>query len=128
MKRFWSNASGSYKIDSEALHKFLMERGFHSFVTYENDKIFVVERDKIIQQVSHKQIREHCWTYINKEYVFDDSEERRLVIDLFYRNQTILNVANLLLLDEIVLKEIKDNEDTSYLFFKNCILKVIRQE
>ncbi len=124
MNKFWSNASGTYKIDPEALHDFLRENGFYTFITYENDKIFVREKNKVIQQVSQEQIREFCWDYINKDYVFEDPEERKLVIDLFYKNTSFLSRKNLLLIDEIQLNPIIDDSETSFLFFTNCIVRI----
>ncbi len=124
MMKFWSNASGTYKIDSEALHKFLMENGFHTLVTYGKDKILVQEKEKVISQVSKEDIREHCWTYINKQYEFENPDERKQVIDLFYRNRSLLSRDNLLLLDEIDLNTVKDDDVNSYFFFNNCILKI----
>ena len=125
MKRFWSNASGSYKIDPEALHEFLKERGYWSFKPINVEtKILVSEKNRKVRQVSHNEIREYCWNYIVDNYPFQNDEERKQVKSEFISHKSFFSIDNMRLLPEIKINEIKDTKDMAYLFFNNCILEI----
>jgi len=43
MNKFWTNVTGSYKIDPENLHEFLNERGFYTFKPESNKSTILVK-------------------------------------------------------------------------------------
>ncbi len=125
MRKFWNNITGSYKIDPESLHEFLNERGYYSFNPRSvNSTILIKSSEKQVRQVSPKEIRTFCWRYIESEYQFQDDDERRQVKTEFHKNKSYFSKDNMELLPEIEINEIKDTEETSYLFFPNCILEI----
>lgn len=125
MRKFWTNASGSYKIDPETLQEFLNERGFYTFLPVNvKSKILVKVENKKVRQVTTKEIREYCWHYINSDYQFYSDEERKQVKTEFHRNKSYFSQDNLDLLSKIDIDEIKDTKEKSYVFFNNCILEI----
>lgn len=125
MRKFWNNASGSFRFDSEALHAFLMENGFGKLSTGNlDDAILIRIEGRIVKTVTNKDIRGFCWKYIDETYVFPDPAEKTQVKNGFYNERMLFSNDNLLLLPDIQINEVLDTADTSYMFFKNCILKI----
>jgi len=125
MKKFWNTASGSLRFDPEALHEFLKENGFGKLKSNDlNGGVFVKIEGRFVKTVTNKEIRDFCWRYIGETYVFQDVEERNHVKNLFYKEKSLFSYDNLLLMPVIEIDEIQDNADTSYLFFKNCVLRI----
>lgn len=123
--KFWSTGPSKDIFDIEALHQFLILNGFG---TYRSDQfkgtLLVKQEGRIIKIVNPKLIREYCWHYIKSEHQFSDAEERKQVKNEFQKNKSLFNKDNLELLSKIVINEIKDDDKTSYMFFRNCILKI----
>jgi hypothetical protein len=125
MKKFWTNASGSFRFDPEALHNFLKESGYGLLKTGNlEDAILIKVEGRFVKTVTNKDIRAFCWRYIDETYVFQDLEERTEVKNAFYRERTLFSSDNLLLMPVIEVKEIADTADTSYMFFINCVLRI----
>ncbi len=125
MIKFWTIASGSYKIDPEALHSFLIERGYYTFKPNNVKTVILVKVDgKKVKQVHPKDIREHCWRFIEAEYQFSSDEERRQIKSEFFKSYSYFSSNNLVLIPRIEINEIKDAPDKSYLFFNNYILEI----
>lgn len=125
MRKFWTNSSGSFRFDPEALHNFLKEDGYGVLMTGDlNSAIFVKVEGRIIKTVSNREVRSHCWKYINELYQFQSPEERNQVINAFHRERILFSNDNLLLLPQVTVNEIKDTAECSFMFFKNCILKI----
>jgi hypothetical protein len=124
MKRFWSVNSGSYKIEPDSLYKFLHEKGFHTFKPNNGEPILVRIWKNRITHVTHKFVRKYCSEYIHNLYEFSEDENKTQVVNEFIRSGTLFSKDNLLLLHETLIEEIRDNDDTSYMFFQDCILKV----
>lgn len=125
MTKFWNNASGSIKFDPEALHNFLKESGFGLLKAGNlEDAILIQIIGRIIKTVTSREIRNFCWRYIDETYVFQNLEERSQVKNAFYGERTLFYYDNLLLMPAIEILEIKDTADTSYMFFKNCVLRI----
>ena len=125
MKKYWTNVSGSLKFDPEALHEFLKECGFGILKAGDLDGSLLIKVEgRIVKTVTSKEIRDFCWRYIGETYVFQDPEERTQVKNVFYREKSLFSYDNLLLMPVIEIKEILDTQDTSYLFFKNIVLKI----
>jgi len=126
-EKFWTNASGSYKIDTESLLKFLNNRGFYVYRPYGAKTIILVKIDnKIVKEVSASEIRRVIWDYIDKEYNFSDPDERKQVKAEFYKNHTLVSKSNLELLPVLDLEECKDTKEKSYLFFNDGVLEVTK--
>jgi hypothetical protein len=123
--RFWSNVSGSYKIDPESLQRFLSKRGF---LTHKpqcvKTTILVKIEDKRVREVSPKEIRRFAWDYIESEFEFSDPEERKQVKAEFQRNKSLFSKDNLDLLPALNIQECKDTKEKSYLFFNDCFLEI----
>jgi hypothetical protein len=125
MTKFWTIASGSIKFDPEALHNFLKESGYGLLKTGNlEDAIFIQVIGRIVKTVTSREIRNYCWRYIDETYVFQNSGEKSQVKNAFYREKTLFYYDNLLLMPAIEILEIKDTADTSYMFFKNCLLRI----
>jgi len=125
MKTFWTNASGSLKLDPGALLEFLKEQGFgimkHTAV---NGTILVKIDGRIVRIVNPNEIRKFCWDYVDCKYEFSDPEEKRHVKNLLIRERAIFSKENMSLLESVEVHEVIDTQDVSYLFFKNCALKI----
>lgn len=125
MTKFWTNASGSLKFDPEALHEFLKENGFGVLKSGDLEgAIFIKVEGRIVKIVSNKEIRDFCWRYLGETYLFEDPEERKQVKNVFYREKSLFSYDNLILMPVMEIKEILDDDYTSYMFFKNCILRI----
>lgn len=124
MKRFWSVQLGSYKIEPDSLFKFLHEKGFHTFKPNNGEPILVRIWKNRVTQVTHKFIRKYCLEYIHDTYEFSADEDKTQVVNEFVRSGSLFSKDNLLLLHETDMDEIRDTDDTSFLFFQSCILKV----
>jgi hypothetical protein len=125
MKKFWNDASGSVKFDPEALHNFLKESGFGLLKTGNlEDAVLIKVEGRFVKTITNREIRGFCWKYIDETYVFQDPEEKTEVKNAFYRDKTLFSPDNLLLMPLMEIKEIVDTADTSYMFFKNCVLRV----
>ncbi len=123
--KFWSNASGSLKFDPEALHELLKEHGFGILKSGNLEGAILIKVEGcIIKMVSNKEIRDYCWRYICEKYKFQDPGERKQVKTLFYKEKSLFNYDNLLLMPVMEINEIKDTADTSFLFFKNCVMRI----
>jgi Family of unknown function (DUF5906) len=125
MKKFWTNALGSIRFDPEALHNFLKENGYGLLKTGNlEDAILIQVLGRTIKTVTSKEIRNFCWRYIDETYEFKTPEERSEVKNAFYRDKTLFSSDNLLLMPVVELNELQDTATTSYMLFKNCILRI----
>jgi hypothetical protein len=123
--KFWTNASGSLKFDPEALHEFLKENGFGILKSEGLDGAILIKVEgRIVKTTTSREIRDFCWRYIGETFDFKDADERKQVKNLFYKEPSLFSYNNLLLMPQIVINEILDTVDMSYLFFKNCALKI----
>jgi len=124
-EKFWTNASGSLKFDPEALQEFLKEHGFGILKSEGLEGAILIKVEgRIVKTTTPKEIRDFCWRYIGETYNFQDYEERKQVKNVFYKETSLFSYNNLLLMPPIVINEILDTADVSYLFFKNCVLKI----
>jgi hypothetical protein len=123
--RFWSNVSGSYKMDPESLQRFLRKRGFLSHKPQGvKTTILVKVENKMVREVTPKEIRRFCWDYIESEFEFSDPEERKQVKAEFQKNKTLFSKDNLDLLPTLNIEECKDTKEKSYMFFNDCFLEI----
>ncbi|MBN1183425.1 MAG: hypothetical protein JXB49_14125 [Bacteroidales bacterium] len=127
--KFWTNASGSLRFDPEALHEFLKENGYGILKSEGLEGAILIKVEgRIVKNTTSREIRDFCWRYIGEKYEFKDADERKQVKNLFYKEASLFSYNNLLLMPAIALNEIADTANESYLFFKNCILKVTPEE
>jgi hypothetical protein len=125
-KKFWSNVSGSYKIDTESLLQFLNDRGYYVFKPQGVKTLMLVHTEnKIVKEVTAKEIRRVCWDYIESEYIFSDPDERKQVKSEFCKNQNPVSKNNLELLPQFNMEECRDSNVKSYLFFNDCVLEIL---
>ena len=125
MNKFWNSSSGTYKIDPESLHLFLGERGYRTYkpASVKTTILVKVENNRV-REVGPLEIWSLCWDYIDAEYNFTDTDERRQVKDVFHRSKALFHKQNLSLLKALDLKECKDTKEKSYLFFNDCVLEI----
>ena len=127
-EKFWTNSSGSFRLSAERLHDFLKKRGYGTYRPKNVKTVILVKvENKIIKQVSSKDIRAICWKYIN-EYSFSDPDERRQIKDEFQRNRSFFSKDNLDLLPLIEIEEIRDTKDKCYLFFNDCVFEITKEK
>lgn len=129
MKKFWTNASGFLKLDPGALLEFLKENGFGLLNKSSVKGTVIVKIDgRVVIVVSPADIRKFCWEYATRKFEFTDPEEEKQVTNLLFRERSIFNKDNMQLLSDVMINEIEDTQDVSYLFFKNCILIITAEK
>ena len=115
-EKFWTNASGSFKLSAERLHNFLKKRGYGTHRPKNVKTVILVKvENKIIKQVNSKDIRAVCWNYINNEYSFSDPDERCQIKDEFQRNRSFFSKDNLDLLPLIFTTNIEEQDWPEFL-------------
>jgi len=123
MTKFWTNALGVIKLDPDALFKFLEENGFGLL---ESDSvqgnIVVRSDDHIIRTVNTMDIRKYCLDFVASQENSMDPMEMKQIRNLLITDRTVIRNENIPLLQKLDVREIEDEEDISYIFFKNCIL------
>lgn len=127
MTKFWTNASGSLKLDPGALLEFLRENGFGLLNKSSVIGTVIVQVDgRVVKVVSPAEIRKFCWEYATTKFQFVDPEEGRQVKNLLFRERSTFSKENMQLLSNVEINEIEDTKDKSYIFFKNCILIITK--
>ena len=93
--KFWNNASGSLKIDHEALLIFLKDNGFWSYQPKQsNTKILIKVTDKKVRQVTLQKIREFLKVEPSDRIVFTPLEEGKVLIT--YKQSQVSNLFGML--------------------------------
>jgi len=127
MTKFWTNASGSLKLDPGALLEFLRENGFGLLRKSSIMGTVIIQVDgRVVKVVSPAEIRKFCWEYATSKFQFTDPEEERQVKNLLFRERSAFSKENMQLLSDVEIDEIEDTKDKSYIFFKNCILIITK--
>jgi len=123
MKKFWTNASGSIKLDPDALFKFLEENGFGLLESDSVQGNIVARLDgHIVKTVDTMDIRKFCLDFVSSQKDIMDPMELKQVRNLLIMDRTVIRNENIPLLQKLDIRELDDEEDISYIFFKNCIL------
>ena len=123
MTKFWHSTSGKLEFDPNNILNFLKEQGFGVYQGRDlSGSMLVRVNQGIISITNRKEIRKYCFNYLEK-YPFSDETERGTVKSSFVKVRFFTD-DNLSLLDPIEVNELKDTESHSYLFFKNCIVKI----
>jgi hypothetical protein len=122
-KYFWTkNEKGVIKIVHFLFKDFLKENGFHKYCP-EGGKnyVFVKVTNNLIDHTSEKEIKDFTLTYLEQ---LDD-----LSIYNYFADQTRFFKEDFLtLLSTIDIYFIEDNKDVSYLYYKNCAVKITKNK
>ena len=118
---FWSkNDKGAIKIIHIQFKQFLEDSGFYKFCP-ENGKnyVFVKVTNNLIDHTSEKEIKDFI---LNHLIVLDDIS----VYNYFADNTRFFKEEFLSLLTTIDIFFISDTKDSSYLYYKNCAVKITK--
>ncbi len=121
--QFWTkNEKGTIKIIHVLFKQFLEDNGFYKYCP-EGGKnyVFVKVTNNLIDHTDEKSIKDFILNYLLE---LDD-----LSIYNYFADQTrFFREEFLTLLSTIDIYFIEDNKDTSYLYFRNCAVKVTKKE
>lgn len=121
MQTFWiKNDKGVIKIVHIHLKQFLEDNGFYKYCP-EGGKnyIFVKVTNNLIDHTSEKEIKDFVLTHLLE---LDDIA----VYNYFADNTRFFKEEFLSLLSTIEIYFIADSKDTSYLYYKNCAVKITK--
>jgi hypothetical protein len=122
-QKFWSKSEkGVIKIIHISFKKFLEDNGFYKF-NPEGSKnyVFVKVTNNLIDHTSEKEIKDFVLNYLLD---IDDTS----VYNYFAECTRYFREEFLTLLSSINVYFIADNKDTAYLYYKNCAVKITKEE
>ena len=122
-QKFWSKSEkGVVKIIHISFKKFLEENGFYKF-NPEGSKnyVFVKVTNNLIDHTSEKEIKDFVLSYLLE---IDDIS----VYNYFAECTRYFREEFLTLLSSINVYFIADDKDTAYLYYKNCAVKITKDE
>lgn len=122
MQTFWDrNDRGVIKVVHVQFKQFLEDNGFYKYCP-EGGKnyIFVKVTNNLIDHTSEKEIKDFVLTHLLE---LDDIG----VYNYFADNTRFFKEEFLSLLSTIEIYFIADNKDASYLYYKNCAIKISRE-
>ena len=122
-ERFWTKSEkGAIKIIHLSFKEFLEEHGFYKF-NPEGSKSYVFVRvtNNLIDHTSEKEIKDFVLNYLLEE---DDTS----IYNYFAEHTRYFREEFLTLLSSIDVFFIEDTDDTSYLYYRNCAVKVTEKE
>ena len=122
-QKFWSKSEkGVVKIVHISFKKFLEDNGFYKF-NPEGSKnyVFVKVTNNLIDHTSEKEIKDFVLNYLLE---IDDIS----VYNYFADQVRYFREEFLTLLSSINVYFIADNKDTAYLYYKNCAVKITKDE
>jgi hypothetical protein len=120
---FWTkNDKGVIKIDHLLFKIFLEDSGFYKyFPDGSKNHIFIRVTNNLIDHTSEKEIKDYVLTYLLD---MDDVS----VYNYFADNTRFFKEEFLSLLSTIDIYFIEDTKDSSYLYYKNCAVKITKDE
>jgi len=122
-EKFWSKSDkGVIKVVPIMFKKFLEDNGFYKYCPEGSTSfVFVQSKQNLISHSSEKAIKDFVLEYLEN---IDD-----ISIYNYFADQTrLFREEFLTLLGTIDVYFIEDTPDTSYLYFKNCGVKITAQE
>ena len=122
-QKFWSKSEkGVVKIIHISFKKFLEENGFYKF-NPEGSKnyVFVKVTNNLIDHTSEKEIKDFVLSYLLE---IDDIS----VYNYFAECTRYFREEFLTLLSSINVYFIADSKDSAYLYYKNCAVKITKDE
>ena len=116
---FWSKSDkGKIKIIPFLFKKFLEDNGFYKYNPQgSNNYVFVKVTNNLIDHTSEKEIKDYILNYLM-------DREDMAVYDFFAEATRYFKEEFLTLLSSIDVFFIEDTKDTAYLYYKNCAVKV----
>jgi hypothetical protein len=120
---FWTkNDKGAIKIDHLLFKNFLEDSGFYKyFPEGSKNYIFIRVTNNLIDHTSDKEIKDYVLTYLLD---MDDVS----VYNYFADNTRFFKEEFLSLLSTIEIYFIEDTKNSSYLYYKNCAVKITKDE
>lgn len=119
VKRFWNiSDKGSVSMVHYLYKEFLHHEGYYKYAPHGSDKyMFVKVTNNLIDKASEEQVKDYVLGYLEK---FED-----LSIYNFFADKTRFFKEDFLsLLDTVDVHFVEDTKDFSFIYFKNCALKV----
>ena len=120
---FWAvNDRGAIRVVHILLKQFLEDNGFYKFCP-EGGKnyIFVKVTNNLIDHTSEKEIKDFILTHL---YELDDIS----IYNYFADNTRFFKEEFLSMLSTIDIYFIEDTKDAAYLYYKNCAVKITKDE
>lgn len=120
---FWSkNEKGVIKINHILFKQFLEDNGFYKF-SPEGSKnyVFVKVTNNLIDHTDEKQIKDFILSHLIE---LDDIS----IYNYFADNVRFFREEFLTMLSTIDIYFIEDSKETSYLYYKNCAVKITKDE
>lgn len=122
-QKFWTKSDkGAIKIMPLEFKRFLEDNGFYKF-NPEGSKnyVFVRVTNNLIDHTSEKEIKDFILNYLMDE---DDVS----IYNYFAEQTRFFKEEFLTLLSSIDVFFIEDTQDTSYLYYRNCAVKITQDE
>jgi len=123
IKRFWvKSEKGSISIIHFLYKEYLQHNGFYKYAPHDSNKyMFVKVTNNLINKTSEEEIKDFVLGYLEG---FDD-----LSIYNFFADKTRYFKEDFLsLLDTVDVHFVEDQKDFSFIYFRNCAVKVLRDE
>jgi len=122
-KAFWTkNDKGVIKIDHLLFKYFLEDSGFYKyFPDGSKNYIFIKVTNNLIDHTSEKEIKDYVLSYLLQA---DDVS----VYNYFADNTRFFKEEFLSLLSTIEIYFIEDTKNSSYLYYKNCAVKITKDD
>jgi len=123
IKRFWIKSErGAISIVHYLFKEFLQHRGFYKFAPHNSQKyMFVKVTNNLIERASEEEIKDFVLGYLEE---FDD-----LSIYNFFADKTRYFKEDFLsLLDTVDVHFVEDQKEFSFIYFRNCALKVAKDD
>jgi len=123
IKRFWLKSErGAISIVHYLFKEFLQHRGFYKFAPHNSQKyMFVKVTNNLIERASEEEIKDFVLGYLEE---FDD-----LSIYNFFADKTRYFKEDFLsLLDTVDVHFVEDDKEFSFIYFRNCALKVAKDD
>lgn len=116
---FWTVSSkGGVQSVHHLFKKFLQDAGFYKYYHAGSDKfIFVRIQSNLIDDVTEDRIKEYVLGYL-------DTLENKMIYNYFADKTKLFKEDFLSLLDPIDIKFATDTKEKSYIYFRNCAVKV----
>ena len=123
VKRFWTKSDkGAISIVHYLFKEFLEHKGFYKFAPHDSKKyMFVKVTNNLIERASEEEIKDFTLKYLQE---FDD-----LSIYNYFADKTRYFKEDFLsLLDTVDVHFVEDGQEFSFIYFRNCALKVCKDE
>lgn len=123
IKRFWVKSDkGAISMVHYLFKEFLQHRGFYKFAPHGSQKyMFVKVTNNLIEPASEEEIKDFVLTYLES---FDDMS----IYNFFADKTRYFKEDFLSLIDTVDVHFVEDGMDFSFIYFRNCALKVSKSD